>query len=135
MTGCREAGLPEKALISIVDDDEGFREAIRALMKSAGYTVVAFPSAADFLASVHLTNTGCLIADVHMPQMTGVELHRRLIQSGYAIPTVLITAYPNDSVRARALNDGVAFYLSKPCDGDALLKCVRAALRLESPDS
>ena len=69
-----------------------------------------------------------------MPRMTGVELHSRLTQSGYAIPTVLITAYPDDGVRARALNNGVAFYLSKPCDDDALLKCIRTALKLDGPD-
>ena len=127
--------MPEKALISIIDDDEAVREAISALMRSVGYTVVAYPSATDFLASVHLTNTSCLIADVHMPQMTGVELHSRLIQSGNATPTVLITAYPDDSVRVRALNDGVVCYLSKPCDDDVLLKCVCAALKLNSPDA
>ena len=97
-------------------------------MKSRGFTVEAFSSAVDFLASPNLRNTSCLIVDVHMPRMTGIELHRRLVEAGYAIPTILITAYPDDSVRARALADGIICYLTKPCDEDALLGCVWSAL-------
>jgi FixJ family two-component response regulator len=126
--------LPDKALVSIVDDDESVRNAIRRLMKSLGYAAKAFPSAVDFLASAHLLNTSCLIADIHMPQMTGLELHHRLIESGHAIPTILITAYPDDSIRVRALNDGVICYLSKPFDKEVLLGCVRAALEGAKPD-
>jgi FixJ family two-component response regulator len=124
----QEAGLPAKTLISVVDDDDDVREALAGLMKSRGFTVEAFPSAVDFLARPNLRDTSCLIADVHMPRMTGIELHRRLVESGYAIPTILITAYPDDSVRARALADGVICYLTKPCDEDGLLGCVRSAL-------
>ena len=97
-------------------------------MKSLGFTVEGFPSAVDFLASPHVRDTSCLIADIHMPRMTGVQLHSRLVKSGYAIPTILITAYPDESVRACALTDGVICYLSKPLDEDALLRCVRSAL-------
>jgi FixJ family two-component response regulator len=97
-------------------------------MRSLGYTVEAFPSAADFLASPRLVETDCLIADVHMPAMTGVELHMHLIKVGYAIPTILVTAYPNDVDRARALNDGVVCYLRKPLDEKHLIRCLRAAL-------
>ena len=75
-----------------------------------------FPSAADFLDSSRIENTSCLVADINMPHMTGVELHRRLLDLGYAIPTILITAYPDDEVRARALADGVICYLVKPFD-------------------
>jgi FixJ family two-component response regulator len=102
-------------------------------MKSRGFTVEAFPSAVDFLAFPNVRDTSCLIADVHMPRMTGIELHRRLVESGYAIPTILITAYPDDSVRARALADGVICYLTKPCDEDALLGCVSSALERAKP--
>jgi FixJ family two-component response regulator len=123
-----EAGLPTKTLISIIDDDEAVREAIAGLIKSLGFAVEAFSSALDFLACPNARDTSCLIADVHMPRMTGVELHRRLMELGYAIPTILITAYPDDSVRARALADGVICYLSKPCEQDALLGCVCLAL-------
>ena len=75
----------------------------------------------------------CLIADVHMPAMTGVELYRHLSEAGYAIPTILVTAYPDDDVRARALNDGVVCYLRKPVDEQHLIRCLRAALEPGEP--
>jgi FixJ family two-component response regulator len=115
-------------LISIVDDDEAFREAMTSLMKSLGFEVEAFSSAEDFLASPRLESTSCLIADVHMPTMTGIELHKQLMASGRQIPVILITAYPDDNVRARALAAGVVCYLSKTFDDDALLDFVRSAL-------
>ena len=102
-------------------------------MRSLGYTVEAFPSAADFLASPRLAETACLIADVHMPAMTGVELYRHLSEAGYAIPTILVTAYPDDDVHARALNDGVVCYLRKPIDENDLLRCLHAALQSGEP--
>ena len=98
------------------------------LMRSLGYKVEAFPTAADFLASPHLAETACLIADVHMPVMTGLALHRHLVDAGHAIPTILVTAYPNEDVRARALKDGVVCYLSKPIDQEHLVRCIHAAL-------
>jgi FixJ family two-component response regulator len=128
-----EAGLVKEPLISIIDDDESVREAIKGLMKSWGFTAEAFPSAVDFLASSHFRDTSCLIADVQMPGMTGVELHRHLLESGYAIPAVLITAYPDDRVRHSALKNGVTCYLSKPFDEDALMRCVRSALEQAKP--
>ncbi len=97
-------------------------------MRSLGYNVEAFSSAADFLASPRLIETTCLIADVHMPAMTGVELYRHLIEAGYTIPTILVTAYPDDVDRARALNDGVVCYLRKPVDEQHLIRCLHAAL-------
>jgi FixJ family two-component response regulator len=115
-------------LISIVDDDEPFREAMTSLMKSLGFEVEAFSSAEAFLGSPHLGSTSCLIADVHMPTMTGVDLHQQLVASGRTIPVILITAYPDDNVRARALAAGVICYLSKTFDDDALLGFVRSAL-------
>src|SRR5262249_29942536 len=93
-----------------------------------GYTVEAFPSAADFLASPRVAETACLIADVHMPAMTGIELYRHLIAEGRSIPTILVTAYPNDVDRACALHDGVVCYLRKPVDEQHLMGCLRAAL-------
>ena len=115
-------------LISVVDDDESMREAIRGLMKSLGYTAVAFASAEDFLSSWQVPRTSCLIADVQMPGMTGLELHRHLVALGEAIPTILITAYPDDGVRARALRDGIVCYLSKPFDENDLLTCISSSL-------
>ena len=126
--------MPAKTLISIIDDDDDVREALAGLMKSRGFMVEAFPSAADFLARPNVRDISCLIVDVHMPRMTGIELHRRLVESGYAIPTILITAYPDDGVRARALADGVICYLTKPCDEDTLLGCVSSALERAHPD-
>jgi FixJ family two-component response regulator len=115
-------------LVSVVEDDQFFRESMGRLMRSLGYAVEAFPSAADFLASPSLAQTACLIADVHMPAMSGIELHRHLIDAGRAIPTILVTAYPNDVDRTRALNEGVVCYLRKPVDEQNLLSCLRAAL-------
>src|SRR5882724_8701274 len=88
------AHMPTASLISVVEDDQFFRESMRRLMRSLGYDVATFPSAADFLASPRLAETACLIADVHMPKMTGFELHGHLLEAGYAIPTILVTAYP-----------------------------------------
>ena len=123
----------KKLLVSLVDDDRFCRDSMGRLMRSLGYTVEAFPSAADFLASPRLAETACLIADVHMPAMTGIELHRRLIEAGQAIPTILVTAYPNDLDQARALNDGVVCYLRKPVDEQHLIRCLRAALTSREP--
>ena len=124
-----DAAMVNRRLISIVEDDEPFRESMIKLVKLLGYTVEAFPSAADFLASRLLPETACLVTDVHMPGMTGVELHRHLVDAGYAIPTILVTAYPDEVVRDRALKDGVVCYLSKPVDDDHLERCLRSALQ------
>jgi FixJ family two-component response regulator len=128
-----EAVMRTSTLISIVEDDQPFRESMRTLVTALGYTVEAFPSAADFLASPLLTATACLVTDVQMPGMTGVELHRHLIDAGYAIPTILVTAYPNEAVRTRALKDGVVCYLRKPVDDDHLERCLRSALQSGGP--
>jgi len=117
-----------KPLISVVDDDESMREAIKGLMKSLGYTSQAFASAEEFLNSRQLLRTSCLIADVQMPGMTGLELHRHLVASGKSVPTILITAFPDDSARDRALGDGVVCYLSKPFDENELLACIRSSV-------
>jgi FixJ family two-component response regulator len=119
-----------KPLISIVDDDESMREAIRGLMKSLGYTAEAFASAEEFLNSRNVGSTSCLIADVQMPGMTGLELHRHLVAAGQTIPTILITAYPDDSGRVRALADGIVCYLSKPFDENDLLTGIRSSLNM-----
>ena len=123
----------KKQLVSVVEDDQYFRESMRRLMRSLSYNVEAFSSAADFLASPRLIETTCLIADVHMPAMTGLELYRHLIEAGYTIPTILVTAYPDDVDRARALNDGVVCYLRKPVDEQYLIRCLRAALESAEP--
>ena len=124
--------MSKLTLISIVEDDQPFRDSMTKLMTALGYAVEAFPSAANFLASPLLPQTACLVADVNMPGMTGPELHRHLVKQGYAIPTILVTAYPDDTVRTRALNDGVLCYLSKPVDDHHLEECLRVALASET---
>ena len=118
--------MPKKALISIVDDNESVREAMKGLMKSLGFSAESFSSAEDFLRSSGKNSTACLIADVQMPGMSGLELHRQLVASGMPIPTVLITAYPDERMRKRALQDGVVCYLLKPCSENDLLACIRS---------
>ena len=110
--------MPKPSLVSIVEDDQFFRDSIRRLLRSQGYSVEAFPSAADFLASPRLKETAVLIADVNMPAMTGIELYRHFVDAGHSIPTILVTAYPNDIDRTRALDDGVVCYLRKPVDDE-----------------
>ena len=118
--------MPRAPLVSVVEDDRYFRESMRRLMRSLGYAVETFSSAADFLASPHLLETTCLISDVQMPEMDGLDLCRNLSATGRSIPTILITAFPNDADRDRALNDGVVCYLSKPVDETLLTRCLRA---------
>lgn len=120
--------LADGVVISIVDDDEQVRVALGRLMKAHGYLVETFGSGASFVGSEHLAATDCLIADVQMPGMTGLELHARLVAAGRPIPTILITGHPDENVRARALRAGVFRYLTKPLDGADLLMCVRSAL-------
>jgi FixJ family two-component response regulator len=99
-------------------------------MVSLGHNVEAFSSAENFLASSRLIETTCLVADIHMPAMTGIELYKHLVEAGYTIPTILVTAYPDDIERARVLNDGIICYLRKPVDEQHLIRCLRAALEL-----
>jgi FixJ family two-component response regulator len=120
-------------LISVVEDDEPFRESMRKLVTALGYAVEAFPSAANFLASPRLGETACLVTDVQMPGMTGVELHRHLIDAGHSIPTILVTAYPDEAVRKRVLKEGVICYLRKPVDDDHLEHCIRSAVESGKP--
>jgi FixJ family two-component response regulator len=120
--------MPKRSLVSVVEDDQFFRESMRRLMRSLGYRVEVFASATDFLASPRFGETACLIADVNMPAMTGVELHKHLIDSGHVIPTILVTAYAADEVGSRALKDGVICYLRKPVDEKHLKRCLLAAL-------
>jgi FixJ family two-component response regulator len=125
--------MQKASLVSVVEDDQFFRESLKRLMRSRGYNVATFASATDFLASPCLAETACLVADVQMPAITGIELYRRLVEAGSTIPTILITAYPNDADRADTLMDGVACYLSKPVDDKDLMRCLRAILDSGEP--
>jgi FixJ family two-component response regulator len=121
--------MSDEYLIVIIDDDRPFLESLRRLIRSLGYAVDVFPSAADFLASSRLREASCLIADVNMPSMTGFELFRHLVQIGHPIPTILVTAYPTEADRARAMKEGVICYLRKPIDEPTFSRCLRVALR------
>ena len=115
-------------LIAVVDNDASALQAIAALVCSFGFGACKFASAAEFLRALPGHGAACLIADVQMPGMTGLELHRHLASNGDVIPTILTTAYPNEATRIRALREGVLCYLGKPVGPDDLLGCIRAAL-------
>ena len=131
----KETESRAKTLIAIIDDDESFRIALTGPMQSLEFPVEAFASAEAFLTSPKDRDPSCLITDVHMPRMTGIELHRILVKSGRSVPTILITAYPVEDDRVRALSEGVVCYLSKPLDDSALLDCVRRALKRDKSES
>jgi FixJ family two-component response regulator len=123
--------LPSTAAIAIVDDDRSVREALTSLVRSLGYVVMAFECAEDLLKSRRRRRLSCVIADVQMPGMTGLELYDRLVASGEPIPTILITAFPDERAQKRALQAGVVGYLTKPFSEDDLLACVRATVAHE----
>lgn len=115
-------------MISIVDDDESVREATRGLMRSMGYSTATFASAEEFLKSERVHETSCLIADVQMPGMSGVELQSQLIANGHRTPVIFVTAFPEEKIRARALQAGAVGFLSKPFNEESLIGCLEKAL-------
>jgi FixJ family two-component response regulator len=118
----------KKVLIAIIDDDASIRESLAGLMQWLEFEVATFVSASDFLASPALANSACIVSDVQMPQMTGFELHDRLLAMGRDIPTILITAFPSDDAKARALSSGIVCYLRKPFDTKVLIESIRSAI-------
>ncbi len=121
--------MPPGPLVAIVDDDESIRDTTKDLLESAGFSAAVFASAESLLKSKRLSRVACLIADMRMPQMTGLELHQHLVASNRAIPTILMTAYPDERTKAQAIKANVVSYLVKPFVADELLACVRGALR------
>jgi FixJ family two-component response regulator len=119
--------VPKRPLVAIVDDDESTRVTTRDLLESAGLAAATFASAALLLKSRRLNSISCLVTDLRMPQMTGLELHQHLVASNHSIPTILITAYPDDRVRAQALKSNIVCYLAKPFAAEELLACIRHA--------
>lgn len=117
-------------LISIVDDDESVREAVRSLLKSVGYRPEVFASAEEFLRSPHSQETGCLILDIRMKGMSGLDLHRRLVASGSSIPVIFITAHGGEDAEAEALAAGAVAFLRKPFREESMLRAVQTALRM-----
>ena len=117
------------SVISVIDDDASVRVATNNLLRSHGYTVHTFASAEEFLRSAHLNDTSCVIADVQMPVMNGVELLTLMRTQGYGVPFIFITAFPDESVRARALKAGAICFLAKPFAAPTLIKCLGTALK------
>ncbi len=117
-----------KPLVVIVDDDKSIRNGTRDLLKAAGFSTAIFEDAESFLASASRATAACLVVDMRMPGMTGLELYEALVTSGDRIPTVLITAHPEELTQAHARKAGITCYLSKPFAPDDLLRCVGEAL-------
>ena len=111
-----------------MDDDRVVREAIESLVTSLGFLARTFPSAEAFLQSGLVAETSCLISDIQLPDSSGVELVDRLANLGLSIPTIFITAYPDDAVRARVLEAGAVCFLHKPFEGQSLIQCIDNAL-------
>ena len=124
-----ELSLPKVPVISIVDDDKSVRQATSALVRSLGYAVATFASAEDFLESDRLDDTACLITDVQMPGLSGVELQSRLIADGRLMPIIGVTAYPEERIRTQMLRAGAIGFLSKPFDDECLIDCLTTALK------
>jgi FixJ family two-component response regulator len=120
--------LSTLSTISVIDDDASVRAATNNLLSSHGYMVDAFASAEEFLQSVRLNDSSCVIADVQMSAMSGLDLLSYMRARGYNAPFIFITAFPDESVRARALKGGAICFLAKPFAGPALISCVEAAL-------
>jgi FixJ family two-component response regulator len=121
--------LPRIPVISIIDDDASVRVAANRLVRSLGYVAHTFASAKDFLQSPNVDDTWCVIADVQMPGMSGVELQSLLNAQGRYLPMIFITAFPEESIRTRALEGGAIGFLSKPFDGQVLIECIDCALK------
>jgi FixJ family two-component response regulator len=120
--------MPMTRVVSIVDDDSSVRESTMDLLSSLGFIAVAFERADEFLQFNRLFGACCLISDVQLPGMSGLELFEHLVGSGRAVPTILITAFPDDRDRARALQAGVSCYLTKPFNEKELIACIQSAL-------
>jgi FixJ family two-component response regulator len=114
--------------VAIVDDDESIRAALQGFMKEAGLPAQAFASAEEFLGSGDLSQVGCLVADIRMPGMSGLELQARLSADRHRMPIVFITAHGDESMKMQALRAGAVEFLAKPFDEEVLLDCVRAAM-------
>jgi FixJ family two-component response regulator len=118
-----------QALIAVVDDDESMRDAIQTLVQALGYNASTFASADEYLKSEQVHDTSCLISDVQMPGLSGLDLQDHLVARGHCIPVIFITGYPEDSARARAMKAGAIAFLSKPFRSDHFIGCIDKALK------
>src|SRR3989442_255663 len=122
-------GAHDGRVVSIVDDDGSLRRSLRNLLASVGFRVETFPSAEAFLESVHRENTGCIVLDLRMTGMSGLDLLRHLAATGSRMPVIILTAHGNDEARQRCLEAGALEFLEKPFRSAALLDAVRTAMR------
>jgi FixJ family two-component response regulator len=122
----------KEKMVAVVEDDESYRVAVQRLLKAAGFSVQSFASAEDFLSSGRQIETGCLISDIRMPGMSGLDLQARLNTEQCPIPTIFITAHGDEKLRLQAMRCGAVKFLAKPFDSEILLESVRAALGNES---
>jgi FixJ family two-component response regulator len=127
--------LRKVPVISIVDDDESVREATTGLVRSFGYVAATFASAEEFLQSDRVRDTSCLISDVQMSGLSGVELQDRLNAAGHRVPIIFITAFPEERIRSRVLKAGAYGFLGKPFSDDSLFACLDAALQSQDGES
>jgi len=121
-------GERKERLVAVIEDDESYRVAVQRLLKSAGVSVELFGSAEAFLNSGQQRETGCLISDIRMPGMSGLELQSKLNTDHCPIPTIFITAHGDEQMRLQAMRGGAVKFLAKPFDSEILLEAVRAAL-------
>ena len=117
-------------MVAIVEDDESYRAAVKRMLKSEGFCVESFASAEDFLNSGQQGDTGCLITDIRMAGMSGLDLQAKLIAENHPIPTIFITAHGDEKMRLQAMRAGAVKFLTKPFDSATLLEGVRAALEM-----
>src|SRR6201992_2078184 len=115
-------------MVAVVEDDESYRLAMQRVLKSAGFSVQSFTCAEEFLDSGRQQETGCLIADIRMPGMSGLDLQAKLNADNCPIPTIFITAHGDEKMRLQAMRGGAVMFRAKPFDGDTLIEAVRAAL-------
>jgi FixJ family two-component response regulator len=120
--------VSQTPLIACIDDDPSVCEAIKGSLMASGFTAEAFLSAEEFLQFGRLEDTSCLITDVQLGGMSGLQLQHRLAELGYGIPIIIITAFPDERIRERALSAGAVCFLSKPVTKEGLLTCIRLAL-------
>jgi FixJ family two-component response regulator len=125
--------LSKLPLVAIIDDDESVRVTTDSLVRSFGFVVHTFASAEEFLGADRLDDFVCIMADVQMPGMSGVQLQDHLRARAYRVPFIFFTAFPDEKTRAQALAAGAICYLAKPCDGDILIRCLQTAVKTDDP--
>jgi len=129
----RKRLVSHQPTISIIDDDDSVRQALGSLVRSLGFAAALFGSAEQFIEAGAVNASSVVVSDVQMPGMTGVDLQDRLRREGHTVPMIFITAFPEEALRKRAFAAGACCFLSKPFDGDIMIRCIEAALSSDTP--